>query len=464
MASNITVSGITNTSVTFIITLSSSFNSDNYMEVGVCNFGFDNGIPDKWFVVNPAFNRKKWHTTAYNNSTVVYLTVTELTPATSYTFYGYARAKNGYYYCIPEAWHDISVTTTNAASATGVPTDLMCTRLCQQEGDTGIALQFQFTVPVNADQFRIQMSRSENFESIIAQRYGAISDIECVGGYTYIVPFDGIETNSTFYVRARCGTTTNGVTAWGDYCGAERISTPPSRAIIDDADNYRFAYYATGAFSINVPLIRLYLRAAALRNYQFDIAVFYIIKDGMPINISYKSIGDTVSGVTEKTALSLEYQQFEGLTSGIIADDLTAGEYTGIIRVYNEVGGKYLQPVDENGNEIAIMAGLNIESLEVRPAYFEWDRAKASGKEFNLTAEEWRSLTDNINQLLIYKGGNIKSFSQPVKNTTLVTADIFNEIISAVNEFGKSLNAVTAGNKIFAYILNDIRDELNSIE
>lgn len=100
-----------------------------------------------------------------------------------------------------------------------------------------------------------------------------------------------------------------------------------------------------------------------------------------------------------------------------------------------------------------------------RPSYFYWDYSKISGGEFNLTASEWNSLMSNINDVRSWLGYS-KYAWQSAKSGNTFTASMYNTAVSAIktmSEFTGSLSTVSSGQKIYAWMLNDLRDAINSI-
>jgi hypothetical protein len=105
-----------------------------------------------------------------------------------------------------------------------------------------------------------------------------------------------------------------------------------------------------------------------------------------------------------------------------------------------------------------------------RPSNFAWDTVKTSGQTFNLTATEWNSFTNRINQFLTYKGQATISFTSAPYGDGSFFAFMYNQ---AANAFINTLNAysstpythgtASSGGTIYAYLLNDLVAALNNI-
>lgn len=100
-----------------------------------------------------------------------------------------------------------------------------------------------------------------------------------------------------------------------------------------------------------------------------------------------------------------------------------------------------------------------------RPAYFSWNTAKTSGEKFNLTASEWNSLMDNINDVRTWCGHSQYGYTSASSGATF-TALIYNQAVNAINGISKysgSLSSVSSGDKIYASQLNALSAAINSI-
>lgn len=100
-----------------------------------------------------------------------------------------------------------------------------------------------------------------------------------------------------------------------------------------------------------------------------------------------------------------------------------------------------------------------------KPNIFKWSTTKTSGGTFNLTAIEWNSLQDTINQMRDYLGLSEYNFTRAVKGETF-TALMYNEAREAIQGFGHGAGSyipeVSKGDTITADIMNVIVTELNS--
>lgn len=456
MSSGFSVVKITQTSVRFKIELTGAFNASNYIRAGVCNFYFKNGISASYFVENKAFNRIAWATTAYNDLTVVYLTVTGLQAGTEYRFYGFAQSYSTQYWCLGEEGGYIDVTTKDAPASAGIPEDLICRKRWQSTDaeDDECNFVFEMTLPEDTYQVQIDMAYDSDFQDMLGYRSIYTEEhMTRVSGYTYSYSFNGVPCAATYYVRARCS---KQGAPWGAYCSPEKISAPPSNAIFAETLSLTYFTYYDGA-------LRLALKSGA-QNYSFTRAVFTIYSGGVPVNLTHTLTGQTLTSYG-KASYQLYKSAFTvGKLNGAACEKPKAGSYLGIIRVFYDAGTASLQAVNTDGEEICFMGLIDVEDSAERPDYFDWDSEKVSGGEYNLTADEWIRLTGNINDVLTYKDLDTTEFTVPVKDVTPVSAAIFNEVISALAALGVSAAPAATGEVVYAKLFDTIKNGINSIE
>src|SRR5690606_24635098 len=100
-----------------------------------------------------------------------------------------------------------------------------------------------------------------------------------------------------------------------------------------------------------------------------------------------------------------------------------------------------------------------------RPSNFTWSNIKNSGSSYNLTAQEWNSFTNRINQFRNYKSMSSYSFSTAQQNG-LFLASFFNEARSAISGMSPSISlpqSKNSGDSVNASDLNRLVEALNSI-
>lgn len=121
--------------------------------------------------------------------------------------------------------------------------------------------------------------------------------------------------------------------------------------------------------------------------------------------------------------------------------------------------------------------GITTEAQSsTRPDYFEWDTPKISGGTFNITADEWCNLLNNINSVRVYKGYSeisstsdssaIARFYYPSKGDRIL-ASMYNQCIYAFDNMGLlnySSYRVLSGDVITADCINFLRDIINDVE
>ena len=164
------------------------------------------------------------------------------------------------------------------------------------------------------------------------------------------------------------------------------------------------------------------------------------------------------------TSDSMNYYGFQGLPSGVGSGDIFT--FTNLIadttyyvfaEIYYTIDGDH----DSKALETVYTRTLEV----VRPEKFYWNTLKHSGYEFNLTADEWNSLLNNINAVRNYKGLSNYGFTY-AHSTGTFTAAMYNEVVSAIQDiagYGSYLHTVSKGDTIYASLLNNLVSELNAV-
>lgn len=112
-----------------------------------------------------------------------------------------------------------------------------------------------------------------------------------------------------------------------------------------------------------------------------------------------------------------------------------------------------------------LTANQTVTITSNRPSLFYWTYGKTQGAAFNLTAAEWNALTQNINEVRVYKGLSNYSFNTAYVGGTF-TAIIYNQArvaIQAISGYGSYIPTVSSGQTITAYMMNILVSELNAI-
>ena len=102
------------------------------------------------------------------------------------------------------------------------------------------------------------------------------------------------------------------------------------------------------------------------------------------------------------------------------------------------------------------LSTVTAQTIAVRPSLFSWKYPKQKDEIFNLTAEEWNTLTSNINAVRRYYGQFDYPFTIVYKGNNF-THDIYNECLYALNPmFFDDLTqyCVSEGDDITADCLN----------
>lgn len=145
---------------------------------------------------------------------------------------------------------------------------------------------------------------------------------------------------------------------------------------------------------------------------------------------------------------------------------------------YEIIADIYYEISEETWNYKSISKSFTTDgnSSLSRPDKFEWDAQKNKGKPFNITADEWCNLLDNINDVRIYKGyskissttnaDDITRFYYPSKGDSFLATN-YNQCIYAFDDMGildYSSYQVLSGNNITADRINFLRDTINNVE
>jgi len=104
---------------------------------------------------------------------------------------------------------------------------------------------------------------------------------------------------------------------------------------------------------------------------------------------------------------------------------------------------------------------------------FQWSLAKVSGQAFNVTASEWTNFQNAINDKRNRHGLSSYNFTTVYKNSTELSAAIFNQPITCINQIYSKLGqstqispyisgGVAKGDTVYAWYFNNIRDALNN--
>lgn len=107
-----------------------------------------------------------------------------------------------------------------------------------------------------------------------------------------------------------------------------------------------------------------------------------------------------------------------------------------------------------------------INNIYTRPNDFEWDASKTSNGNFNVTANEWNKLQQNIEQLYEAqtKGEDYTGLGRVSKGDDF-TADAYNKIVYALQAAGSSYSTtVSQGQTVTATLINNLRTYANRIE
>lgn len=118
---------------------------------------------------------------------------------------------------------------------------------------------------------------------------------------------------------------------------------------------------------------------------------------------------------------------------------------------------------NDSGNSSPIWTSADIGYP--RPDDWYWYTTKSSGADFRLTASEWNAFCNRINDFRQYENLSGRSFTSAYSGGTFY-ASIFNDARSAIANMSPPNSvpySVSSGDNVGAYMLNALRDSLNSI-
>jgi len=192
--------------------------------------------------------------------------------------------------------------------------------------------------------------------------------------------------------------------------------------------------------------------------------VFNIYKDNNLVKVQIMQYGEVTGDKTE-----LDVSQYG------------SGSYTvKVCTILSKDGYPATQCVDDEG-ELYWVSAIVTLTLQ-KPEPFKWTYGdengyKIQGAVINLTAEEWNSFCERINDVRAYKGNDVYSFTA-VAPGDVIKADYYNDARTAIQgiggrgEYGNFIPIVLKKGKITANVkalnqednnINVIIDELNAI-
>lgn len=171
----------------------------------------------------------------------------------------------------------------------------------------------------------------------------------------------------------------------------------------------------------------------------------------------------------------------------IISDEVPAGDSSSSTSIFDGLSPETTYEI-ELRVRYYVNGGRNTEwfyetfstesesSSSNRPNKFEWDSPKIKGQPFNITAEEWGNLLDNINAVREYKGYSaisstsnadaIARFYYPSKGDNFL-ASMYNQCIYAFEDMellDYNSYRVLKGDPITADAINFLVETINSVE
>jgi hypothetical protein len=100
----------------------------------------------------------------------------------------------------------------------------------------------------------------------------------------------------------------------------------------------------------------------------------------------------------------------------------------------------------------------------IRPSNFSWTTTpNGSNQPVNITAYDWNSLCENINDVRVYKGYSQITFTLVVSDVTPISATIFNTSRSAINDIGTYRSLVNQGDDMYSSHFTNLAIDINNV-
>lgn len=160
------------------------------------------------------------------------------------------------------------------------------------------------------------------------------------------------------------------------------------------------------------------------------------------------------------------------------------GDFNSLSLMARTSGSSYTMALDryggafENGKVYPVRIGVYdsadnygyddryVTVTRAKPDAFQWDTAKVSGRDVNVTATEWNRLLNKINEFRSYKGlAPYNNFNYASRGQDILATQ-FNQAVNAINTMSPSTPTspiVSSGQTMYASHFNRLRDSLNSI-
>lgn len=483
------------TNVTFLITTSEAINSANYQSIGVTNKSFENGASSLRPGATVYSTSDFWN----GQSTQIYFTVTDLSPGTKYTFYGFAQAANGKYYTIPENGTSISVTTDRESSEE--PT-LECIKRHQDDSEGPVSLDFRVTVPPNTQELTFQISKSNTFTSTINvdMEEKSITDRniftdEGNGKYVFTVtPNDnnyGIF-STILYARASIKEYNASYGNWN----YTQIVMPPS-TLLHNVNRMKL----DDSISINdKPILSLYSKLldkdGGYDNYPFTFATFEIFEvldtSEKVVTLTHVLHGNNITTLPPGTTrYIMNFRDFaNGQKNGVSVSNPINAIYKGVFTFYYQMSEDTtpLPPFSKKGNESHGWTQEEFNNFIVisKPVKFNWHSSNGEatteqtiashaavtnkGSVSAFSYKVWNDMCNKVNEILDYSGNTWISTSPYLSlsdtkmsptNKTL-TATRYNSLKTNIGQhYPTDLEDKTSGEPVYGDYMTLLVDKMN---
>ena len=187
--------------------------------------------------------------------------------------------------------------------------------------------------------------------------------------------------------------------------------------------------------------------------------------------LAITSVGETSATLyIDELNMTTTYKDIRITCNGYTSPNLAKST---ISRTSNEWYPPFLQAgtsysvtwsIESSGGSTASGSGsfTTTAKAKPRPSEWSWSNSFPSGYSINVTASDWNSFCNRINQFRDFKGLSTLTYSTAYYGSR-ITAAQYNQARSAITSMGAVPSAVYTSSNIYPSEFRDLRDALNAI-
>ena len=256
-----------------------------------------------------------------------------------------------------------------------------------------------------------------------------------------------LSANTTYYLFVCC------------YNG--KSSSSNALSINFEAEQQEYVLSSAGTWSTTVSSKSLSIGSYTVYRYKYTPTI------SGTLTFSSSTTGvDTIGWISDISAMSVNTNGYPSSSTyyiGSYNDDANGSAFSATSEVIaNEV--YYLFVCCYGGKSGSVTLSVSVTSP--RPNNWSWTSTISAGSQIKLTAAEWNSFTNRINEFRDYKGLSAYSFTTAISGTTPIEYTICNQAYTAINAItghGTMPAQLTNGGPLYASFFNGLRDALNAI-